>query len=47
MIGGYRPVGSNGIDALLVGYYDEPARGSQGRCGLASFLISVAKSSRR
>ena len=23
MIGGYRPAGSNGIDALLVGYYDE------------------------
>ena len=23
VIGGYRPVGSNGIDALLVGYYDE------------------------
>ena len=23
MIGGYRPAGSNGIDALLVGYYDD------------------------
>ena len=23
VIGGYRPAGSNGVDALLVGYYDE------------------------
>ena len=23
VIGGYRPAGSNGIDALLVGYYDD------------------------
>jgi hypothetical protein len=36
VIGGYRP-GSNGIDALLVGYYDETACGSQARYALASF----------
>jgi bifunctional non-homologous end joining protein LigD len=41
VIGGYRP-GSNGVDALLVGYYDDTGLRFAARCGLASFLTCVA-----
>jgi ATP-dependent DNA ligase len=46
VIGGYRP-GSNGVDALLVGYYDEtgPRFGGKVRAGFVPHY--VARSSRR
>ena len=46
VIGGYRP-GSNGIDALLVGYYDDAGLRFAGKVRAGFVPHCVARSSRR
>lgn len=46
VIGGYRP-GSNGVDALLVGYYDETGLRFGGKVRAGFVPHYVARSSRR